>query len=60
MYTHFERRLEHVKRWHHSPQRLQWVALALLEVKTRMCRLIGYLRLSKVKCAIQEATPNRE
>ena len=30
-----------VKRWHHSPQRHRWTALALLEAESRMRRLTG-------------------
>jgi transposase-like protein len=49
-----------VKRWHHSPQRHRWMALALLEAEPRMRRLTGYRYLPKLKRALQEALPDRE
>jgi transposase-like protein len=55
-----ERRLGNVKRWHHSPQRHRWMALALLEAETRMRRLTGYRHLPKLKRALQGAIPDRE
>ncbi|NBB84882.1 MAG: IS256 family transposase [Bacteroidetes bacterium] len=45
------RRIAHVKRWHHSPQRHRWMALALLEAEGRMHRLAGFRHLP----ALQEA-----
>jgi hypothetical protein len=36
------------------------MALALLEVESRMRRLTGYRDLSKLKQALKEAIPNRE
>ncbi|NBB87557.1 MAG: IS256 family transposase [Bacteroidetes bacterium] len=55
-----ERRLGNVKRWHHSPQRHRWMALALLEAETRMRRLTGYRHLSTLKRALKDAIPDRE
>jgi transposase-like protein len=49
-----------VKRWHHSPQRHRWMALALLEAESRMRRLTGYRDLPKLKQALKEAIPDRE
>ena len=49
-----------VKRWHHSPQRHQWMPLALLETESRMRRLTGYRDLPKLKQALKEAIPDRE
>jgi len=49
-----------VKRWHHSPQRHRWMALALLEAESRMRRLTGYRDLPKLKQALKEAIPGRE
>jgi transposase-like protein len=60
-----ERRLGHVKRSRHSPQRHRWIEirqdpLALLEAETRMRRLTGYRHLPKLKRALQGAIPDRE
>ena len=55
-----ERYLGNVKRWHHSPQRHRWMALALLEAERRMRRLTGYRHLPKLKQALEEAIPDRE
>jgi transposase-like protein len=55
-----ERYLGNVKRWHHSPQRHRWMALALLEAETRMRRLTGYRHLPKLKRALKNAIPDRE
>ena len=55
-----ERRIQKVKRWHHSPQRCRWMALALLKAESRMRRLTGYADLPKLKRALQEAIPARE
>ena len=49
-----------VKRWHHSPQRHRWMALALLKAESRMRRLTGYKDLPKLKQALKEAIPDRE
>ena len=49
-----------VKRWHHSPQLHQWMALALLEAESRMRRLTGYEKLPKLKLALKEAIPDWE
>jgi len=45
-----------VKRWHHSPQRHQWMALALLESESRMRRISGYEDLPELKKALKETT----
>lgn len=55
-----QRRIGTVKRWHHSPQRHRWMALALLGAETRMRRLTGYRHLPKLKHALKEAVPDRE
>lgn len=55
-----ERRIRKVKRWHHSPQRCRWMALALLEAETRMRRLTGYRHLPKLKQALTDTLPARE
>ena len=54
------RRIGRVKRWHHSPQRHRWMALALLEGERRMRRLTGYRHLPRLKDALKEAIPDRE
>jgi len=53
-------RIDKVKRWHHSPQRHRWMALALLEAESRMRRITGYANLPKLKTALKEAIPDRE
>ena len=53
-------RIGKVKRWHHSPQRHQWIALAQLEAESRMRRITGYADLPKLKAALKEAIPDRE
>ena len=53
-------RIDKVKRWHHSPQRHRWMALALVEAERRMNRLPGYADLPKLKAALKEALPDRE
>jgi transposase-like protein len=55
-----DRYLGNVKRWHHSPQRCRWMALALLEAERRMRRLTGYRHLPKLKRALKGAIPDRE
>ena len=54
-----EKYIGKVKRWHHSQQRHQWMALALLEAESRMRRLTGYRHLPKLKRALKEAIPDR-
>lgn len=54
------RYLGKVKRWHHSPQRCRWMALALMEAESRMYRLMGYRHLPKLRRALREAIPRRE
>jgi transposase-like protein len=51
-----QRRIGKVKRWHHSLQRPQWMALALLEAESRMPRISGYEDLPELKTALKEAT----
>lgn len=55
-----QKRIRKVKRWHHSPQRHQWMALAVLEAESRMRRITGYNDLRKLKQALTEAIPDRE
>ena len=55
-----DRRFDKVKRWHHSPQRHRWMALALLEAETRMRRLTGYEHLPKLQEALKNALPDQE
>jgi hypothetical protein len=55
-----ERYFGNVKRWHHSPQRHRWMALALLEAETRMRRLTGYEHLPKLKQALKATLPDHE
>lgn len=55
-----QKRIDKVKRWHHSPQRHQWMALAVLEAESRMRRITGYEDLPKLKQALKEAVPDRE
>lgn len=54
------RRIDKVKRWHHSPQRHRWMAMALVEAERRMNRLPGYADLPKLKAALKEVLPDRE
>jgi transposase-like protein len=49
-----------VKRWHHSPQRHGWMALALMEAESRMRRLTGYRHLPKLRRALTGAIPDHE
>jgi len=53
-------RIDKVKRWHHSPQRNRWMALALLEAESRMRRISGYADLPKLKAALTESIPDQE
>jgi len=53
-------RIDKVKRWHHSPQRHRWMALALLEAESRMRRISGYADLPKLKAALTESIPDQE
>ncbi|MFB6229557.1 MAG: hypothetical protein ABEL04_00250 [Salinibacter sp.] len=52
--------IDDVKRWHHSPQRQQWMALALLEAEDGFRRLDGYRDLPRLKQALKEATTDDE
>jgi len=54
------RRIGKVRRWHHSPQRHQWMALAVLEAESRMRRITGYEHLPKLKAALNDAIPEQE
>ena len=47
-----------VKRWHHSPQRHQWMALAVIEAESRFRRLDGYDDLPRLRKALNEAIPD--
>ena len=49
-----------VKRWHHSPQRHQWMALAVLEAENGFRRLDGYEDLPRLQAALKEAIPDEE
>ena len=49
-----------VKRWHHSPQRHQWMALALLEAENGFRRLDGYEDLPRLQAALKETIPDEE
>ena len=49
-----------VKRWHHSPQQHQWMALALMEAENGFRRLGGYRDLPRLKQALKEAIPDDE
>jgi transposase-like protein len=52
--------IDNVKRWHHSPQRHQWMALALMESESSFRRLCGYRNLPDLADALKEAIPDRE
>jgi len=52
--------IDNVKRWHHSPQRHQWMALALMESESSFRRLTGYRNLPDLADALKEAIPDRE
>jgi len=52
--------IDNVKRWHHSPQRHQWMALALMESESSFRRLSGYRNLPDLANALKEAIPDRE
>jgi transposase-like protein len=47
-----------VKRWHHSPQRHQWMALAVLEAENGFRRLDGYEDLPRLQAALKETIPD--
>ena len=49
-----------VKRWHHSPQRHRWMALAVIEAEGRFRRLDGYEDLPRLQAALKEAIPDEE
>jgi len=49
-----------VKRWHHSPQRHQWMALAVLEAEEGVRRLDGYEDLPRLQAALEEVIPDDE
>ena len=50
--------IENVKHWHHSPQRHQWMALAVLEAEDGFRRLDGYEDLPRLQAALKEAIPD--
>jgi len=52
--------IDGVKRWHHSPQRHQWMALAVLEAEDGFRRLDGYEDLPRLQAALEEAIPDEE
>ena len=51
---------DNVKRWHHSPQRHRWMALAVLEAEDGFRRLDGYEDLPRLQAALKEAIPDEE
>jgi transposase-like protein len=53
-------RIDKVNRWHHSPQRHRWMALALSEAESRMRRITGYADLPKLQAALTDSIPDRE
>jgi len=52
--------IDDVKRWHHSPQRHQWMALAVIEAESRFRRLDGYEDLPRLQAALKETIPDEE
>ena len=52
--------IDGVKRWHHSPQRHQWMALAVLEAEDGFRRLDGYEDLPRLQAALKETIPGEE
>jgi putative transposase len=52
--------IDGVKRWHHSPQRHQWTALAVIEAEDGFRRLDGYEDLPRLQAALKEAIPNED
>ena len=50
--------IDGVKRWHHSPQRHQWMALAVLEAEDGFRRLGGYEDLPRLQAALKEVIPD--
>jgi len=52
--------IDGVKRWHHSPQRHQWMALAVLEAENGFRRLDGYEDLPRLQAALKETIPDEE
>jgi len=52
--------IENVKRWHHSPQRHQWTALAVLEAEDGFRRLDGYEDLPRLQSALEETIPDED
>ena len=51
--------IENVKRWHHSPQRHQWMALAVLETENGFRRLDGYEDFPRLQDALEEAISDK-
>ena len=50
--------IDDVKRWHHSPQRHRWMALAVIEAEGRFRRLNGYDDLPRLQAALKEVIPD--
>ena len=48
------------KRWHHSPQLHQWMALAVIEAEDGFRRLDGYEDLPRLQAALKETIPHEE
>lgn len=55
-----QRRIAKVRRWHHSPQRHKWMALALLEAESRTRRMSGYEDLPELKNALKQPTSDED
>ena len=49
--------IDGVKRSYRSPQRHQWMALAILEAEDGFRRLDGYEDLPRLQAALEEAIP---
>ena len=56
----YEEYTRDVKRWHHSPQLHQWMALAVLEAENGFRRLDGYEDLPRLQAALKETIPDEE
>jgi hypothetical protein len=52
--------IDGVKRFCRSPQRHQWMALAVLEAENGFRRLDGYEDLPRLQAALKETIPDEE
>ena len=52
--------IDGVKRWHRSPQRHRWMALAVLEAENGFRRLDGYEDLPRLQTALKETISDEE